>query len=95
MSDLVAHNEEKDRQTLDLLAALVGHLSRLPEFPQLKPIDITIEMNRIVRLSEAARLRGISPDTLERNEAEKILNLGPRCRGMRIKDALLLSERSA
>jgi hypothetical protein len=73
-----------------LLASLVGQLSTLPKFPELAPIDIAIELNRFVRLGEAARLRGVSADTLERNEASKILDLGPRCKGMRLKDALLL-----
>jgi hypothetical protein len=47
-----------------------------------------LERNRIVSLKEAALLRGISVDTLKRCHADKIVQLSPRRRGMRIRDAL-------
>jgi hypothetical protein len=50
-----------------------------------------IERERIAPLKEAARLRGVSEDTLKKTDADKILQLGPRRYGMRVKDALLLA----
>jgi hypothetical protein len=49
-----------------------------------------IELERIAPLAEAARLRGVSVDTLLRTDSDKVLQLGPRRRGMRVKDALML-----
>jgi hypothetical protein len=53
-----------------------------------------IELQRIAPLSEAARLSGISKDSLQRHHADKILQLSPRRLGMRVRDALLLGEKS-
>jgi hypothetical protein len=50
-----------------------------------------IELQRIAPLSEAARLAGVSKDTLQRHHADKILKLSPRRLGMRVRDALLHS----
>jgi hypothetical protein len=47
-----------------------------------------VEMQRVVSLAEAARLRGVSIDTLKRTQRDKILKLSPRRRGMRLFDAL-------
>ncbi len=51
-----------------------------------------LELARIVPLDEAARLRGVSPDTLKREEASKILKIGKRRLGMRLRDALMLGN---
>jgi hypothetical protein len=51
-----------------------------------------IERERIASLNEAARLRGVSVDTLLRTDREKVIILGPRRRGMRVKHALLLDD---
>jgi hypothetical protein len=51
-----------------------------------------IELQRIAPLSEAARLAGVSKDTLQRHHADKILKLSPRRLGMRVRDALLHSS---
>jgi predicted HTH domain antitoxin len=51
-----------------------------------------IELQRIVSLSEAAQLSGISIDTIKRRHAEKIIQLSPRRLGMRVREALMLSE---
>ncbi len=51
-----------------------------------------VERERIAPLNEAARLRGVSVETLLRTDREKIIQLGPRRRGMRVKDALLLDD---
>jgi hypothetical protein len=51
-----------------------------------------IELQRIISLSEAAQLSGISIDTIKRRHADKIIELSPRRRGMRMRNALMLSE---
>jgi hypothetical protein len=48
------------------------------------------ELDRVVSLQQAARLMGVSPDTIRRRHSEKILRLSPRRQGMRLRDALLL-----
>jgi hypothetical protein len=50
-----------------------------------------VELQRIVPLSEASRLSNLSIDTIKRRHADKILDLSPRRRGMRMRDALMLS----
>jgi hypothetical protein len=49
-----------------------------------------LELARVVSLAEAARLAGISEDTIKRNHRDKILQLSQRRLGMRIRDALNL-----
>jgi hypothetical protein len=51
-----------------------------------------LELHRIVDLREAVRLSGMSLDTLKRRHADKIIELSPRRRGMRVCDALQLSR---
>ena len=58
------------------------------ELPELTPL----ELNRIVRLSEAGRLCGLSEDCLRRNHADKFVRLGPRAIGMRVGHALQLNK---
>jgi hypothetical protein len=58
------------------------------ELPELT----ALELNRIVRMSEAARLSGLSEDSLKRNHSDKIMQLGPRAIGMRVGHALQLSK---
>jgi hypothetical protein len=50
-----------------------------------------LDLQRVVDLETAARLRGVSPDTLGRHFQSQILTLSPRRRGMRLRDALMLS----
>jgi hypothetical protein len=52
----------------------------------------SVELLRIVSLQEAARLSAMSPDTLKRRHADKIITLSPRRLGMRVRDALMLSR---
>jgi hypothetical protein len=59
--------------------------------PVLEPAN-WIELQRIVDLKEASRLSGMSIDTLKRRHSNKILDLSPRRRGMRVRDALMLAE---
>jgi hypothetical protein len=56
------------------------------QLPQLSPL----ELNRIARMPECERLSGISEETLERHHPDKIVHLSPRCKGMRVGDALML-----
>jgi hypothetical protein len=49
-----------------------------------------VERLRIVSLSEAARLAGVSEDHLRRHFSEKFIKLGPRRIGMRQGDALMI-----
>jgi hypothetical protein len=59
----------------------------------LQTIGLTaLELARIAPLSEAAELSGLSEDTLRRRFADKIISLSPKRRGMRVRDALLLSD---
>lgn len=51
-----------------------------------------IELARIVDLKEASRLSGMSIDTIKRRHSNKIIDLSPRRRGMRVRDALMLTE---
>jgi hypothetical protein len=49
-----------------------------------------IELNRIVLLPEAARLAGVSIDTLRRYHSEKFIRLSKQRQGMRLRDALMM-----
>jgi hypothetical protein len=49
---------------------------------------IEIEMERIVPLAEAARLRGVSVDTLRRRFSHQFIRVSPRRLGMRVRDAI-------
>jgi hypothetical protein len=51
-----------------------------------------VERFRIVPLAEAARLAGMSEDSLRRHHASKVIRLSPRRLGMRVCDALMLTE---
>jgi hypothetical protein len=88
--DLAPCLRSEDRRMLDQIAALLGHLATLPRFPELSPLEVALEMNRIVPLDKAAHLRGVSQDTLVLHDGNKIVDLSPRRKGMRVKDALLL-----
>jgi len=54
-----------------------------------------VELARIAPLTEAARLAGVSKDTLQRHHSDKILRLSPRRLGMRVGDALQLGTRKS
>jgi hypothetical protein len=73
----------------------------IPEIAQIagatKPVASELsplELNRIISLSEAARLSSLSEDTIRREHSDKILDLSPRRRGMRVGDALMLTTSS-
>ena len=50
-----------------------------------------LELARIAPLPEASKLAGVSEDSLKRNHREKIIQVGPRRLGMRVRDALMLA----
>ena len=52
----------------------------------------SIELERIISLQEAARLRSTSLDSVKRNLRKHIIVLGPRRLGIRLKHALALCE---
>lgn len=59
-------------------------------FPNADP-KLCIELNRIVPMTEAARLSSLSEDTLEKDHPDKIVWLSERRKGMRVADALFLN----
>ncbi len=50
-----------------------------------------IELQRIIDLKEASRLSGLSIDSIKRHHSDKIIDLSPRRRGMRLGSALMLA----
>jgi hypothetical protein len=51
-----------------------------------------LELQRIASMEEASHLSGLSIDTIKRRHSHKIIQLSPRRRGMRVRDALMLKE---
>jgi hypothetical protein len=51
-----------------------------------------LELLRIAEMPEAARLAGVSGDTLKREHPDKIVHLSKRRQGMRVAHALMLRE---
>jgi hypothetical protein len=51
-----------------------------------------LELLRIAEIPEAARLAGLSRDSLVREHADKVVRLSPRRLGMRVAHALMLRE---
>lgn len=49
-----------------------------------------LELNRIAPLKECSWLSSLSVDNLEENHADKIVDLSPKRKGMRVCDALML-----
>ena len=50
------------------------------------------ELDRILPLEQAAEVSSLSADTLKRRHLDKLIRLSPRRLGMRLRDALMLSE---
>ena len=48
------------------------------------------ELNQIISLQDAERISSLSPDSWKRNYPEKIVELSPRRKGIRLDDALRL-----
>jgi hypothetical protein len=51
-----------------------------------------LELLRIAEMPEAARLAGLSVDTLAREHSDKVMKLSKRRNGMRVAHALMLRE---
>jgi hypothetical protein len=85
LAELVGHGP-----TLGQVAALLGYLTTLPKFPELTPLDLAVELHRIVPLEEAARLSSMSVDTIKRRHRDKFIALSERRQGLRLKDVLFL-----
>ena len=71
----------------DITAGL-GHNSGPPLGPA-----YWVELQRIVDLKEASRLSGLSVDSIKRHHSDKITDLSPRRVGMRLRDALMLTQK--
>lgn len=54
------------------------------------PAELVLE--QIITLQEAKEVSSLSPDSLKRNHAEKIMELGPHRLGIRLGDALMLGK---
>ena len=52
-----------------------------------------LELKKIISLQTAEKISSLSVDSLKRNHSDKILELGPRRRGMRLGDALMLGKK--
>jgi hypothetical protein len=50
-----------------------------------------LELERIVSLQEAEAISTLSPDSWERHHPDKIVQLSPRRKGVRLKHALMLA----
>ena len=51
-----------------------------------------VELQRIVDLKKASSLSGLSVDSIKRHHSDKIIELSPRRRGMRVRDALMIEK---
>jgi hypothetical protein len=71
--------------------ALLRSENMTTQEPPTVPLARELELLRVVSLKEAAAVGGVSVDTLRRRRADKILQLSPRRKGMRLRDALALS----
>jgi hypothetical protein len=62
-------------------------------YPQTDPAKLsTIELNRIIPISEAAELSSISPDGWYRHHKDKLIKLTEKRVGVRLRDALFLPQ---
>jgi glyoxylate carboligase len=67
--------------------------------PARVPLSLELELERIVTIEFGAELQSVSPDTIERRDADRvaagqpsqIIQLSTRRKGMRLKHALLLA----
>jgi hypothetical protein len=51
-----------------------------------------LELERIINLQDAEEVSSLSVDSLKRHHADKLVELGPRRLGMRLRDALMLRK---
>ena len=60
--------------------------------PLPRPAAADTELDRIVSLAEAERLSSVSRDSWRRNHADKLIRLGPRRFGVRLRDVLMFNK---
>ena len=53
-----------------------------------------LELDRIITLQEAEKISSLSVDSWKRHHSDKVVELSPRRRGVRLRDALMLREAS-
>jgi hypothetical protein len=51
-----------------------------------------LELDRIITLQEAEKISSLSVDSWKRHHSDKVVELSPRRRGVRLRDALMLRE---
>jgi hypothetical protein len=51
-----------------------------------------LELERVLPMSEVEEITSLSVDSLNRHHKEKIVELSPRRRGMKLKDALAIAR---
>ena len=51
-----------------------------------------LELERVLPMPEVEQLTSLSVDSLNRHHREKIVELSPRRRGMKLKDALAIAR---
>jgi hypothetical protein len=51
-----------------------------------------LELERVLPMSEVEEITSLSVDSLNRHHKKKIVDLSPRRRGMRLKDALAIAR---
>jgi hypothetical protein len=50
-----------------------------------------IELESVIPPSKAEQITSLSWDTIQRNHKDKVVDLSPRRRGMKLKDALAIA----
>jgi len=51
-------------------------------------LSLELELEQIISLKEAEKISGLSADSWKRHHADKIIELSPRRRGVRLRHAL-------
>jgi hypothetical protein len=64
----------------------------MPQDSAHTPAPTWLDLERILPLKEASNVSGLSQDSLKRHHGDKIIRLGPRRLGMRVRHALMLGE---
>lgn len=54
-----------------------------------------VELERVLTIAEATELTSLSEDTLRRRYADRIINISPKRRGIRLRDVLAINSGDA
>jgi len=54
-----------------------------------------LELEQIISLQRAEKVSGLSADSWKRHHADKIIEMSPRRRGVRLRDALMISRQQS